>query len=71
MKARIDSDGTLDVLRKGKMTPQICPFKLGDERYCGNWCPLFGEPIPGYNSDTPDLLAICKGVEFDLIEDKR
>lgn len=48
MKGRIAKDGTLYLERAGKEKAQICPHHQGDEwgaGRCGDWCPLFGEPV--------------------------
>ena len=44
MKAHITSAGFLELERNGKIKPQICPMN-GNRHMCGDYCPLFGEPI--------------------------
>ena len=47
MKAKIDSEGNLWINRKTQMKQQICPYLSGEDfgLQCGDWCPLFDEPI--------------------------
>jgi len=55
---KIDMYGNLLIERKGKLKKQFCPKTLlttsdeyadeyaeAEKRPCGDWCPLFGEPI--------------------------
>jgi hypothetical protein len=42
MKGQINTSGQLSIERSGKMLKQECPYYT--DRYCGHWCPLFGEP---------------------------
>lgn len=46
MKIKITSEGELVFERNGVLKKQCCP-KQNRERFtaCGDWCPLFGEPI--------------------------
>jgi hypothetical protein len=47
MKGRIESDGTLSIVRKENGYVRVkCPIHRGnkDRCCCGNWCALFGEP---------------------------
>ena len=53
MKGKINSYGNLLIERAGKMKPQICPAGFDENRlpaFCGNWCPLFGEPRKEYKT---------------------
>ncbi|NCC14691.1 MAG: hypothetical protein EOM32_15110 [Spirochaetia bacterium] len=43
MKGKIDSKGKLLIERADGMKMQDCPFS--PESSCGDWCPLFGEPV--------------------------
>ena len=43
IKVRIDDNGTLELNRAGKLKFQEWPNTEGV--YCGDWCPLFEEPI--------------------------
>ncbi len=78
MKIRIDKDGALGIERAGEMLHQDCPFHKS-ARYCGDWCPLFGEPdIRGYEMGPngpvrqTDRLDICEGrILQGQIEDQR
>ena len=49
MKGLIDKNGWLAIERAGKMKSQYCPWTESDpdeeDRYCGDWCPHFVEPI--------------------------
>lgn len=44
MKAKIDKDGFLWIERSGKMKAQHCPENHTLSN-CGDWCPLFDEPV--------------------------
>ena len=63
MKIRITENGLLEIVRSGKgSAKQYCPFTSilqrlhGEYGRCGDWCPLFGEPITG-TSSTPSTTA--------------
>ena len=43
MKGKIDKDGFLKLHRGNKLKQQDCKDNP-DERWCGDWCPQFGEP---------------------------
>ena len=43
MKIQIDENGWLLLERAGGLKNQYCP-KQPEDSYCGDWCPLFGEP---------------------------
>jgi hypothetical protein len=48
IKVKINQHGMLLLKRKDKFKLQICPFDAtdeGTEELCGDWCPLFREPI--------------------------
>ncbi|NLX81331.1 MAG: hypothetical protein GXZ03_07205 [Proteiniphilum sp.] len=59
MKGKIDGNGQLLIKRGEKYEIQLCPFAhihMSDEidgqlMYCGDWCPLFGEPEYQVNSE--------------------
>jgi len=67
MKGKIDKDGFLWIERKGEWTKQYCPIVNDD--WCGQWCPLFGEPefIDGH----PRLSLCRKVLEFVSLVDER
>lgn len=44
MEGKIDSKGWLQIQRPSGVKGQFCPV-YGDSLHCGDWCPLFGEPI--------------------------
>lgn len=60
MKIKITEDGCLELERKGYMRLQHCPFYLNSVQVkcCGDWCPLFGEPVEENNSER-SYLTIC------------
>ena len=43
MKIKITDGGWLQIERGKERRTMLCPFSKG--AYCGDWCPLFGEPI--------------------------
>ena len=73
MKIKRDKNGVLEIERGGRFEPQTCPFdQLKPPNYCGDWCPLFGEPEPYMVTVNPniwpsmeerrgDMLRICQG----------
>lgn len=86
MKAIIDKDGYLEILRGSTIKPQRCPFTTipdirpdGDGAVftdkirtidCGDWCPLFGEPL---DCGTGEIqLQLCHNtLTFTEITDER
>jgi len=54
MKGRIEEDGFFVLERGGAFKDQTCPFNSGDT-YCGDWCPLFGEPESEYDNVAIEL----------------
>ncbi len=93
MKRKIDDYGQLLIKRGEKYEIQLCPFahiQLSEEvdgqlHYCGDWCPLFGEPEYQVDSNyyyenlekrkevpTTAKLKLCKKeLHFDYFEDSR
>jgi hypothetical protein len=61
VKAEIDLDGHLWIMRGGIRKPQTCPHASseGGSEYCGDWCPLFEE------NHWKDLAGVC-GHEITL-----
>ena len=84
MEGIINEGGILKIKRGGKMATQMCPFAEGEAR-CGDWCPLFGNPIISkwIGSPDPDMkdrewnpkhwyLQICHTLlYFDELVDQR
>lgn len=72
MKIKIDKRGYLFLERGGAMKEQGCPFgPIYDQRgvlrkrTCGDWCPLFGEPIttecvPAIEVPPLTSIALCE-----------
>jgi hypothetical protein len=89
MKGKIKSDGTLRLYRPSWSKDAMCPFATdfqdsANYPTCGDWCPLFGEPvvektgyaIPGggidYRHDGKFKLELCKKtLYFDEFIDER
>lgn len=83
MKGKIDRAGCLYIERAGKVKKQRCPFygvteEFPDPAECGDWCPLFGEPmretyIDDYGKNKSRIvLALChKTHEFNEFTDER
>lgn len=63
MKAKIKKIGRLDINRSGIWKAQVCPHDP-EHGGCGDWCPLFGEPIGGY-------IELCKKTIVGEIIDER
>jgi hypothetical protein len=74
MKGKIDKNGWLTIERSGTERPQLCPVAAYnpdiDFSRCGDWCPLFGEPI--YLDMNITALEICRTrLVFDEFTDER
>lgn len=86
-KGRISLLGALSITRGTQDKIQGCPRSEDDGRFCGDWCPLFGEPehvVDGWPSplfgepehvleDGRPTLEICQGrtLVFDKFFDDR
>ena len=79
VKAKIGK-GVLRVKRGDKFKTQRC-LRLDGGATCGDWCPLFGEvvleAIPATKlTGVPvkavinDVLTICEGVKFEIVEEE-
>lgn len=55
MKGKIGKNGSLYIERAENMTAQACPFSTDEP--CGDWCPLFGEPMRHKNKW---ILNLCQ-----------
>ena len=62
MEGKISEKGILYIERAGVMKLQGCPYG-GD--WCGDGCPLFGEPIPEQGT-TSAILELCHGKKLFL-----
>jgi len=79
MKGKIDVHGALQIYRSYRWKDQTCPF--GSIGSCGDWCPLFGEPVynygerpvPGAKIVPTHILPLCFGqiLTFLELEDDR
>ena len=71
MLGKITDTGYLEIYRGRAFKGQGCP-KTQDAKDCGDWCPLFGEPVkvtgPG---TTASKLRICDStiLDFHTLED--
>ena len=80
-EGKICIDGQLSIKRGTKLKEQMCcsalPDEEGDYPECGDWCPLFGEPVfnvvgkDGKNKAAG--LNICQNrcLEFEKFIDER
>jgi len=66
MKIKINKDGYLLIKRGKDFSPQFCPRQAG-YIYCGDWCPLFGEPKIFKDPNTKEL-KICLPLCEKLLE---
>lgn len=79
MKIKIDQDGLLKLHRMGQVKDQACPFasSFNHDVFCGDWCPLFREPIDGYcDLGQIKVLEICQGRKLralacDFIDERK
>lgn len=76
MKIWISEEGFLALGRKGGDKPQQCPtsqfYDDEDNHYvqdfCGDWCPLFGEPAEVAGGLTMSL-SLCHGKEIRCLKE--
>jgi hypothetical protein len=84
MDGKITKNGRLEIKRGKQYKDQVCPFFNGEMvTYCGDECPLFGEPAENIKYKTSagkqdfnekkTSLKICQDreLEFDEFEDMR
>ncbi len=68
MEAFIDKGGNFFIKRGNRLKNQACPYDA--ETYCGDWCPLFGEPVKIRTETT--AINICRRLlEFKSFGDER
>ena len=78
MKIKISEMGVLELERKANFKIQSCPYGSGGE-YCGDWCPMFGEPEPYVDIVTvyeggvakSNKLSLCHAELIGDVEDLR
>lgn len=59
LKGKIDEEGYLNIVRGKEYKEQLCPlpqFADFDVKYCGDWCPQFGEPLRMQIQSTIDMI---------------
>lgn len=73
MEIKINANGYLEIKRGDKWAEQYCPRTSdGGGRYCcGDWCPLFGEPVIDGGSGKAWKLSLCQTTLYGQIEDRR
>ena len=74
MKIKISRNGNLEIERAGEWKEQYCPHcpRIPEERLCGDYCPLFGEPKYRTGLGEQTTLEICDGkVLVGYIQDER
>lgn len=76
MKGKIDREGYLQIERKVNYKPQHCPIAICGNlnrinSTCGDWCPLFGEPLSNMASLTAIEICTHRILIFDEFEDER
>ena len=79
MKGYINNNGFLIIYRKNKDRGLYCPYTYDYDIWCGDWCPLFGEPEKEERSGSPygqkieiTKLSLCKKIlEFTEFKDER
>ena len=76
MKIEISDKGFLRIERAGKMKTQSCPYH--PDTFCGDWCPLFGEPVylvfadQHLNQTKTSYIKLCQNILYaDKIIDNR
>ena len=63
LKGYIKLNGSLSIERNGKPKEQFCPFSEFSNA-CGDWCPLFVEPIDISAEEKEGYLKLCNGYVF-------
>ena len=62
MEGKITEQGTLQIKRGSALKNQFCPYAsstaTSEEKWCGDWCPLFSEPE---NINGSTYLSLCRG----------
>ena len=72
MNGKINTNGNLCIGRAGIMAVQYCPFTNGEPEFCGDWCPLFGEPVAtSMIQDRFDLELCHRTLNFEEFTDER
>lgn len=75
MKAKINSNGFLEVERKGGMREQFCPYAVdasGNRGICGDWCPKFDENTSYVTIIVgKPVMQICGGPSYEIVLDER
>jgi hypothetical protein len=75
IKAKIDSQGFLQLWRKDQFVHVHCPINHdlldghGWETPCHHFCALFGEPEQQENGS--NILTICDDKWFEIVKDER
>jgi len=73
LNGRLDEDGRLLILRHKTYTHQYCIYANNGRfgKFCGDWCPQFGEP--DIKNKCTIHLKICQNriLEFSNFEDER
>lgn len=64
MKIKIDKSGDLWISRPVKMKKQECHDR--DDMYCGDWCPLFGEPEERHEPIYGDGIGPVNAIELSI-----
>ena len=62
MIIKVDKEGFLQIMTRGKMKNKLCPYK--DSR-CGDWCALFEQC-----DDPPRVFLNCSRLEYDVDEEE-
>ncbi len=71
MKAHLNKIGSLSILRgKGKESKQQYCYHNKNNR-CGDWCPLFDEPIEATNDRTVIQICQSRSLYFTELIDMR
>jgi hypothetical protein len=73
MNIKLGSGGEFYIERAGEYKPQFCPFvpeNSASRSYCGDWCPLFGEPLKK-GMDTFVLPLCHRELMIDSVIDER
>jgi hypothetical protein len=70
MKIAINKMGNLEIDRAGKWVRQKC-MRAFEDSWCGDHCPLFGEPELNDVSKGYDTVVLCERTLCGTIEDMR
>lgn len=78
LRIKITRKGFLEIKRNNEFKPQFCcrqKITGTDDIKCGDWCPLFGEPVDVMSKDRKRIerqtLSLCQTTLTGRVNDNR